>query len=422
MDDLPDNHILNLFKTIRKNKWLISCLFLIGALVGLLFNKLTDKVCYETSATLIINKHTSNLMTNDIYTQEDLAMYEKVLNTYEELAKSDMIITTVASQFPSYDDEQIRQMVTSSTISNTFFLKISVQGEHPQDITQIANTYTQTVINNCYHVLPIGNLTIVAAPQLPTKPLPSNLIPHIVIGAFLGLLIALCLIYYKSLKHMNTLTLINQLTTSLDIGIKINSTESLRLFMQEIQLPNTIRCIGLTTLTSKTKSFKSLCALATIFNTSAKILIIDANPFNTTLSKKLKLTKKAGLHDVLNFLLTHKLDPLSPSECLSSYIYQRDHFYIMPLGKNYTLNDLSQIEQFEKLLVIAKHDFDYIFINYPPLEHLSYLQPLTPFIDYLLILMQADTIESSKLTPLKETLCILSCPNKSCLLNISTNL
>lgn len=196
-----ENHLLNLFHILYKEKWLISLFLILGAIIGLVYNVLTETTRYKISSTLIINKEQSNIFYESSYTQEDFLMYEKVLNTYLELATSDVIINKVAPQFSSYTNKQIKNMVSVKNIPETFLLEISVQGTDPDELLKLNQSYTKTVIEECYRILPVGHLTIVEEAKLPTSPLPSKRISTLCIGALLGLLIAFCIIYFKSFKY-----------------------------------------------------------------------------------------------------------------------------------------------------------------------------------------------------------------------------
>lgn len=193
---------------------------------------------------------------------------------------------------------------------------------------------------------------------------------------------------------------------------KNNIIESYRRFRNIIQdySKSNIKCISVTS--NSDKEGKTIVAknLAVMLAKSGnKLLFIDCNLSNNL--------KEKGLIDILQEMGTLHISDIE----LKNYINdtQCENLSDLRLGTN-NLDDYDSIfktENLKSIIECLKKSYDYIIIDAPSFEKLSYTQILAGATDGCLFVMKEGVNEVSKADLIKDKLAKIGCKVLGCVLN-----
>lgn len=185
-----------LFKTLKKNmKYLIilPIVFLVLSMV-ITFIFMTPK--YSSSTQVLVNqKETDNQMMAQ-QVQSDL----QLVNTYSEIIKSPRILDKVSKNLKGkYSSGEIAGMLTVTNQAESQILNITVENESRENAGKVANEIAYVFSKEASKIMKIDNVSILSeADNNGSKVSPKPLI-NAVVGVFLGLIIALIIIFLKEI-------------------------------------------------------------------------------------------------------------------------------------------------------------------------------------------------------------------------------
>lgn len=206
--------MVTVLRETYNRRYMFLVLVLVGIALALLMTLLLSSKEYLASTTLIVNKEEAKLFYEDKYTQGDIDMYEKMMNTYIEIAKSDRVISEVLKKFPEYEKKQLEEMVSQKAVEDTLIIELNVLGSVQGDVAPIANAYGKAVIDTCYQLIPAGSLEVVDEARRPSKAQPYYFIRNLSIGGLggllLGIIIIFVILYINSTKLVSTEDVISE--------------------------------------------------------------------------------------------------------------------------------------------------------------------------------------------------------------------
>lgn len=204
MEEYESISITKVFEYVKKYMILILILSIVGGVALGGYTILNEEDTYQCSGKLIISKESAKVFYEDHYTQSDILMYEKITNTYVEIAKSNAVLNEIVKKQKGYNKKQIKDMVTVTTIPGTLILQIDITGRSSTDVYTMTNAYLSEVIQQCAYVMPVGDLIVLDEAELPLNTLPScffrNLFIGIAAGAFLGCAFVMLRMFLDSTK------------------------------------------------------------------------------------------------------------------------------------------------------------------------------------------------------------------------------
>ena len=211
--------LLEIIQAIRKGMVFIICLVIMGAVAAITLTLRFEKVEYEAKSTVLIGKEEAKLFYEDRYTQSDITMYEKIANTYIEIAKSDRVVERVVEHYMTYTEQQIRQMVTPHYKSGTLIIELVGKGNDRNDVMAVTNTYTEIFMEECLAILPVGELMLMDEATFPEGRIPSKIILNTLIGGLLGGVISVLFVLVKEMMKGNRIRNAKEVTQYLQIPV-----------------------------------------------------------------------------------------------------------------------------------------------------------------------------------------------------------
>lgn len=181
---------------LKKNlKYLIilPIVFLVLSMV-VTFVFMTPK--YSSSTQVLVNeKETDNQMMAQ-QVQSNL----QLVNTYSEIIKSPRILDKVSKNLKGkYSSKELSGMLTVSNQAESQILNISIENKDQQAASKVANEIANVFSKDVSKIMNVDNVSILSkADNDGSKVSPKPLI-NAVVGIFLGLIIALIIIFLKEI-------------------------------------------------------------------------------------------------------------------------------------------------------------------------------------------------------------------------------
>lgn len=204
--------LIDIIKILKKR--MVFIVFVTLLCTGIMVAKSTyfSTPMYRAYTTAVIVKGDSKIIEDYQYTQNDVLLYQKIAETYVEIAKSNLVIDKTAEELKSYSAAQLRSMVTVAQKGGTQIIELTVTGSN-REVTSIANVYCDNFIKESRNILPIGTIEVLDIAKTSVDPLATNATNNIGIAFLLGLITAIGIVFFRyyleSLKIRNEEQVIN---------------------------------------------------------------------------------------------------------------------------------------------------------------------------------------------------------------------
>lgn len=197
--ELYDDDVIDLSRAVLAIKKYIKLLVLLpilfGAITGI-YTKFFVEPVYESSASIFLTPVVGVEGNVDYNSQQSNS---KLVNNVVVLLTQDNIMSTVAKKVGLKSSQAVRDTLTITNISNTELVTISSRTNDPQlskDIVELTvNTFIEVMQNN----LNLQNIEIVDSAKLSFVPVGPSIIKNSIIGAFVGLVIAMIYVFLKEI-------------------------------------------------------------------------------------------------------------------------------------------------------------------------------------------------------------------------------
>ncbi|AWI06391.1 Wzz/FepE/Etk N-terminal domain-containing protein [Clostridium drakei] len=463
MENINGYEYLSLIDIIRILKERILFILLITILcTGIMAVKVLvlSKPIYGAHATAIIVKGDKSIVQNSKgeaqYTQNDILLYEKVVDTYVQIAQSNLVIDKTAKELKNYSSSQLKEMITAVPISlakssltggidNTQIIQLNVVSSNRDEVAKIANAYSKNFIEQSMRILPVGKIEVLDQAETPISPMPTNKAKNIVGGLLFGLLLSVGVVLFRS--YVNSLKIRNekQVKDILNIPVvvtiekqggkkvkKINKrndvVEKYRLLRNFVENYNKIgfKCISIISNSDtegKETIAKNLAMSLAVYG--KKTLFIDCTLSRISKIQSFDLGTARELIDILkdiDKLKDQQLDREKISEISLRGCIKRtscEYLSVASIG-NYNLDGYNFIVKTEYLKIIMeflKKKFDYIIIDTPSFTNLSYTQVITGSADACLFVLKEGVNEVTEAASIKDNIDTMGCRMLGCVLN-----
>ncbi|EOU1993303.1 capsular biosynthesis protein [Clostridium perfringens] len=204
-----------------KKRWKLIALITIAAtLVSAILSFFVIKPQYEATTKLFIGKQESQ--DNNAYNNNDVMMYQQLMKTYAELAKtSDLVTKAVKSADLDYNQKDIKAILknlNATPSAETQILDLSFKGGNPKEVLKLTEALTNEFISESKELIPNGNVQVIQKPQLPENPVSPNKKLNILIAFVLGLMVGVGVVLL--LEYLdNTFKSREDLENTLDLPI-----------------------------------------------------------------------------------------------------------------------------------------------------------------------------------------------------------
>ncbi len=188
---------LKLYLRILMRKWWIVLAATLFTLLITFFFVSRQPSVYEAKTTFVIRPRSSFSANAEEFVKavDTLSRRIEINSTYAEVADSDLIKERAIESLGLTDDQRKGLKASGKLVAGTNVLEITGQGPNPvivRAFTDAISRETAVYVSNLYEVF---ELELLDAAQIPKKPVGPNRTLNLAIGAMLGLLLGVGLIF-----------------------------------------------------------------------------------------------------------------------------------------------------------------------------------------------------------------------------------
>lgn len=185
-----------LFGILKKNIKYIIILPIVFLMLSMVITFLFMTPKYSTSTQVLVNQKETDSQLVAQQVQSDL----QLVNTYSEIIKSPRILDKVSKNLKGkYSSNEISGMLTVSNQAESKILNITVENESREKAGKVANEIASVFSKEVKDIMNVDNVSILSkADNNGSKVSPKPLINGVV-GLFLGLIVALIIIFLKEI-------------------------------------------------------------------------------------------------------------------------------------------------------------------------------------------------------------------------------
>lgn len=206
-----------IFDIVKKRKWIIIIITLSLTLITGILSFFVLPPTYEAQVSVLIGKMPDNQQQQIQY--NDVMMYQKLLKTYSEIAKSRLVAESTIKQLNkdlTYED--FSKLITVTPQVDTQIMMLKARSKDPKDAMDTVNALSENFIKEAMRLYPTGNVQIIDSAAMPDKPIKPKKKLNIAIAFVLGLMISFGLVFL--LEYMdNTIKTEEDVEKYLDIPV-----------------------------------------------------------------------------------------------------------------------------------------------------------------------------------------------------------
>lgn len=176
---------------------------------------------YEAFSTAIIVKGDTIITKDSPYTQSDILLYQKMVDTYVKIAESNLVIDKTAEELKSYSSSQIRAMVCAAPQGETQIIELIVKAHDKNAAVNIANIYCKNFIQQSMNILPVGKIKVLDPAKTVVSSTYPNKLTMIGVGFIFGLLVSIGIVFFGSYMDTNKIRNEKQITDMLNMPVLV---------------------------------------------------------------------------------------------------------------------------------------------------------------------------------------------------------
>ena len=436
--------LLQLLFALLRKAWLIALVtvvFAVGAFVG---TKLFVKPAYRASAVFYVSSGSSLSIGSASLSLSDINLSTKLVTDYIIILNTRETMNAIADYAGvGYSNAQLKNMIKASAISNSEFFRVYVTAPIPEDTEAIASAIAQILPKRINEIMDGSTAKVVEKAVIPTSRYSPSYTRNTLTGALIGFILTCIVIViielldnkineeadislvsdspvlaaipeisldapkkgygygygYNTGKKSDTYSKAAAYNTGKQtgsglIGSELNfaASEAYKLLRTKIlySFADEKKCHVIDVTSSRMSEGKSLTSINLAYSlalSNKRVLLIDGDMRLPTLSKKLKVTVKEGLSDLLtntnsssNIIRTIVC---TPGEAGSPY------YAFLASGKlPPNPGELLGSERMRMLLNAFSNQFDYVLVDLPPISEVSDALDLSKYTDGMLVVVR----------------------------------
>jgi len=187
--------LMEYFNIIKKRILLVALITIGATALSAVLSYFVITPTYKADISVIIGK-TENDFQSPQVSYNDVIMYQKLVKTYSEFAKSRRVSEHVIESLNlKIEPNQLQGMVSVAPKGDTEFLTITVKSKEPKEAMDIANQLARSLKYISNDVKKVDNVQLLDEALEPTVPDNPNPKLNMAIAFFIGLMISLGLAF-----------------------------------------------------------------------------------------------------------------------------------------------------------------------------------------------------------------------------------
>ncbi|MCX7714894.1 MAG: polysaccharide biosynthesis tyrosine autokinase [Clostridia bacterium] len=370
----------------------------------------------------------------NLQTYSDLMMYQKLVETYCQFVKTRIVVEdAIKNSGIKVDYDKAIKMISAAAKEDTEFMEISVVSPNKYEAALFANSLAESLKSITFKIKNIDNVQLVDEAAVPEYPMNKSLVTYLFVSFIFGIGLSIGIIL---LTHMldNTVKDADAVQKSLGVSAigsipfepHLNKEKNNDMYNIQDDIVTYHKPTSLTSESYKTLRTnlqfslidKKMCAISitscmpgegkstvisnlavTLAQSGKKVILVDCDLRKPSIHKKFELPNNSGLTNIL----------LGEKE-LSSLIQKTpvDNLYILTSG---TIppnpSEILSSQKYLDLINSLKMQYDFVFIDAPPVLVVTDAQIIAGNIDGVLLVAQYGAAEKAALLKAKESLDIV---------------
>lgn len=188
--------LLDFWNIVKKRLNLIIIITLSATIISGIVSFYVIKPTYEAKVSVVIGKTGSDSRDKSQYNYNDVIMYQNLVKTYTEIAKSRVVAEKTSEKLNNeITVEDIQKLVTVTPQANTQILMLKAESKNPNQAMNLINFLTESFEQETKRIFPDGEIKIMDKAQLPNKPVKPNKKLNVAIAFFIGLMLSFGLVF-----------------------------------------------------------------------------------------------------------------------------------------------------------------------------------------------------------------------------------
>lgn len=397
-DKEKDLAIVDIIDIIWKNRILIICISLLFAIFTFIKTSFFSTPLYRADGIIYVRTISDEVAEKEDYIYgSDITAARDLTSTYAEILKTRSFLTDVSKSIgEKYSWQQIKYMLSVSSLNETELLSVVVTTPDPQDSYDIAKTILEKAPAKFESILNGGDAHIVDEAVYNDYPLSNNVMQKTIISFLFGMIISVILAFIFNffdkkvhggfeVSNKYNVSILGEITHTVNSKHKKGKTKNIELTGSENILNKNTPFITVETyksirtnimfsipksdkgkvvvITSSSpgegKTTTSINTALTFAQTGAKVILIDCDLRKSRVHRYLHIEKGDGLSNVLCGFC--ELDKTIKRNV-------RDGLDILTAGEiPSNPSELLENVEFANVLSQLQSEYDYIFIDTPPI-------------------------------------------------------
>jgi capsular exopolysaccharide synthesis family protein len=358
----------------------------------------STKPAYQATVIFVINVDTTSSNTSNAPSSI------VAVPTYAQLLTNPLVLNPVVAKHRGMTLKQLNEMITIKPQTNTQLIEFGVKSSDPRLATQIANEVGQSYLLYTRSQLP-GTLQMLPA-QVPTEPISPKTSQDTLVGALIGLGLAVTLILIfewvgdrlsspenaQELLEQEILAVIPRFPNRHKSRGRRSEAlmEQYRMLAASLNIAQAIKPFKVLMVTSalpgEGKSTVAANIASFLAATGRRILLIDANLHYPVLDQRFRLDNSQGISTIL---VETRSAPLFEFDSQETNIPT-----LRVLTSGAILTGSAELLQSPRSHQLFNHlqeaPFDYVVVDSPPLLTVADAQILIPLVQAVLLVVDAD--------------------------------
>lgn len=404
------------FDILIKRLKLIIIITLCSTILSSLVSVFLIKPTYKADISVIINQSKSESSPSS-QTYNDIMMYQKMVKTYAEFAKSRVVAEHVIKSLNlDLKVGQLQSMLTVTPKGDTEFLNLSITALEPKLAQDITNQYAKSLKAVSNDVKKVDNVQLLDEALLPQGKASPRVSLNIAIAFFLGLMVSVGLSFLleyldntvkskEDIERLSDIPVIGLLPFDDTLASgrgqqlvtytnpKSSTSEAYRTLRTNIQFSSLDTEITSLVFTSTKPGEGKSTIISNIAITMAqsgkKVLLLDCDLRKPTIHKKFGASNSKGLTNIL-------LKDKKYEECV--IVTKQENLHVVPSGPiPPNPSELLGSNKFKILLRHLSSIYDVILIDAPPILIVTDAQVLSSVCDGTVLLTSYGETEKEAL-------------------------
>ncbi len=389
--------IVSFLESLWKRKKIIIALSLIFALIMFVKTEFFSVPLYQSNGILYIRTVSNEIAEEEEYIYgSDISAARDLTSTYTEILKTRSFLKQVSSEINNkYSWNQIKGMLSISSLNDTELLSIVVTAGNPDDAFNIASAVLEKAPEKFESVLSGGDVFLVDNAAYSDVPLAkgttTNTLLGFMFGLVLGVIVAFIMDLFDKKVHGGVdvakkygVTILGEISHGVTVnrkkGKSVEIADSIENILNENSLFSTVETYksirtnimfsipktdkGKVIVVSSSspaegKTTTTINMAITFAQTGAKVILVDCDLRKPRVHRYLQMSKDNGLSNVLcGFCELEDSIQKSKYDCLDVLVAGE-----IPSNPAELLNS----EEFDVMLQKLQQKYEYIFIDTPPM-------------------------------------------------------